>query len=112
MDYYQIDIQVLGLRNLQSGGILPVKKAFIQFNLKSLVSPNEGTALENIKTQPGPTGANPTINSSISFRVPLPTDPLYCPKLVCTVYDYIFVGLNQPLIGSFTIPIGELIHEI
>lgn len=112
MDDYQIDIEVLGLRNLQSGGILPVKKAFIQFNLKSLVSPNEGTALENIKTQPGPTGANPTINSSISFRVPLPTDPLYCPKLVCTVYDYIFVGLNQPLIGSFTIPIGELIHEI
>jgi hypothetical protein len=49
-DDYQIDIEVLGLRNLQSGGILPVKKAFIQFNLKSLVSPSEGTALENIKT--------------------------------------------------------------
>ncbi len=111
-DDYQIDIEVLGLRNLQSGGILPVKKAFIQFNLKSLVSPSEGTALENIKTQPGPTGPNPTINSSISFRVPLPTDPLYCPKLVCTVYDYIFVGMNQPLIGSFTIPVGELIHSI
>jgi hypothetical protein len=111
-DDYQIDIEVLGLRNLQSGGILPVKKAFIQFNLKSLVSPSEGTALENIKTQPGPTGPNPTINSSITFRVPLPTDPLYCPKLVCTVYDYIFVGVNQPLIGSFTIPVGELIHQI
>ena len=80
--------------------------------MKSLVSPSEGTALENTKTQPGPTGPNPTINSSISFRVPLPTDPLYCPKLVCTVYDYIFIGANQPLIGSFTIPIGELIHSI
>ena len=44
--------------------------------------------------------------------MPLPTDPLYCPKLVCTVYDYIFIGANQPLIGSFTIPIGELIHTI
>jgi sugar phosphate isomerase/epimerase len=28
------------------------------------------------------------------------------------VYDYIFVGMNQPLIGSFTIPVGELIHSI
>lgn len=91
---------------------MPVKKAFIQFNLKSLVSPSEGTALENIKTQPGPTGSNPTINSCVSFKVPLPIDPLYCPKLVCTVYDYIFIGANQPLIGSFTIPVGELIHTI
>lgn len=57
-----ININILGLRELQSVGILPVKKAFIVFNLKSLVPPDEGTALENIKTQPGPVGANPTIN--------------------------------------------------
>ena len=49
-DDYQVDIQVLGLRDLQSSGLLPVKKAFIEFNLKSLVGPNEGSALENIKT--------------------------------------------------------------
>lgn len=103
---------MLGLRDLQSVGILPVKKAFVTFNLKSLVAPSDGRALENIKTQPGPTGANPTINSTMSFRVPLPTDPLYCPKLVCAVYDYIFKGINQPLIGTFTIPIGELIYTL
>ena len=26
------------------------------------------------------------------------------------VYDYIFKGLSQPLIGNFVIPIGELQH--
>ena len=31
---------ILGLRELQSPGILPVKKAFVQFNIKSLVPPN------------------------------------------------------------------------
>jgi hypothetical protein len=36
-DEYTIEINILGLRDLQSNGILPVKKAFIQFNLKSLV---------------------------------------------------------------------------
>jgi hypothetical protein len=49
-DDYQVDIQVLGLRDLQSSGLLPVKKAFISFNIKSLVAPSEGSALENIKT--------------------------------------------------------------
>ena len=78
-DDYQVDIQVLGLRDLQSSGLLPVKKAFIEFNLKSLVGPNEGSALENIKTQPGSAGPDPTISSSISFCVTLPIDPLYCP---------------------------------
>jgi hypothetical protein len=82
-DEFQVDINVLGLRNLQSVGILPVKKAFISFHLKSLISPDEGRAIENIKTQPGPTGENPTINALISFKVPLPTSPLFCPKLVC-----------------------------
>lgn len=47
---FQVDINILGLRDLQSIGILPVKKAFVNFNLKSLVPPEDGTALDNIKT--------------------------------------------------------------
>lgn len=47
---FTVNINILGLRDLQSVGILPVKKAFIVFNLKSLVPPDEGTALENVKT--------------------------------------------------------------
>jgi hypothetical protein len=92
-------------------GILPVKKAFIQFNLKSLVPPDCATAIENIKTQPGPAGPNPTINTLIDFKMPLPTDPLYCPKLQCSVFDNIFKAFFQPLLGVFTIPVGEILFE-
>lgn len=46
---FEVDMLILGLRGLQSPGILPVKKAFVQFNIKSLVPPNS-TAVENIRT--------------------------------------------------------------
>ncbi len=74
---FEIEINILGLRELQSTGILPVKKAFIVFNLKSLVPPDVGTALENVKTQPNSPGPNPTINTMIKFVVPLPVKKLY-----------------------------------
>ena len=91
---FQIDINILGLRDLQSVGILPVKKAFIVFNLKSLVAPEDGRALDNIRTQPGAPGSNPTINTLLKFRLPLPKSELFCPTLTCSVYDYIFKGFS------------------
>jgi hypothetical protein len=48
----------------------------------------------------------------MKFSIPLPTDPLYCPKLSCAVYDYIFKGWNQPMIGVFVVPIGELMMSL
>lgn len=104
----EVEINILGLRDLQSVGILPIKKAFLVFNLKSLVPPDDGRALENIRTQPNAAGANPTINTTIKFKVPLPKKELYCPRLACQVFDYIFKGLGQPLVGTFTIPVGDL----
>ena len=105
-------MNVLGMRGLQSTGLLPVKKAFVNFNLKGLVPPKIGTNLKNLKTDPKAPGANPTINTMMQFFVPLPIKPLYCPRLSCQVYDQIFAGFSQPIIGNFTIPIGELIHEL
>jgi len=63
MKEFQVSMNILGLRNLQSPGILPVKKAFINFNLKSLVPPNLGTNLQNLKTEPKNPGPDPTINT-------------------------------------------------
>lgn len=34
---YKVEIVALGLRNLVSNGILPVNRAFMKFNLKSLL---------------------------------------------------------------------------
>ena len=48
---FDVNMLILGLRDLQSPGILPVKKAFIKFMIKSLVPPN-GPSLSNIQTQP------------------------------------------------------------
>jgi len=44
-----LEMLILGLRELKSPGILPVKKAFIRFNIKSLVPP-ESSGIQNIQT--------------------------------------------------------------
>jgi hypothetical protein len=63
---FNVNMLILGMRNLQSPGILPVKKAFVKFNIKSLVPPN-GPALKNIQTQPIAPGSNPTLNTTMKF---------------------------------------------
>jgi hypothetical protein len=108
-DDFNIEINVLGLRDLESPGLLPVKKAFIKFNLKSLLPPALGGTVQNIKTSPSDSGQNPNINTTIKFQLQLPTDPLFCPTLTCEVFDYVFRGKCQPLLGTFTIPIGDLL---
>ena len=94
MHEFQVSMNVLGLRGLQSPGLLPVKKAFVNFNLKGLVPPTIGTNLKNLKTDPKNPGPNPTINTLMQFFVPLPIDPLYCPRLSCQVYDTVFAGFS------------------
>ena len=112
MREYNVMMNILGLRSLMSAGILPVKKAFINFNLKSMVSPEQGEAIENIKTEPSAPGADPTLNTLIEFDIRLPTERLYCPRMSCQVFDSVMMGFSQPLIGNFTIPIGDLIFEL
>ena len=90
---FDVNMLILGLRSLQSPGILPVKKAFIEFLCSSLVPPSLHN-IPNVKTQPGPAGSNPTINTTMKIDVPLPTDPLYCPRLTCFVYDNISLGFS------------------
>jgi hypothetical protein len=59
MREFNVMMNILGLRHLQTAGILPVKKAFILFNIKSMVSPDIGNAIENIKTEPSAPGSRP-----------------------------------------------------
>ena len=99
-------INVLGLRDLESIGIMPIQKAYIKFMVKSLTDPVKAGTLQNIKTVPNQPGSNPNLNTVIKFKVPLPTEELYTPKLSCTVYDQVFMGLSQPTVGTFTIPLG------
>ena len=89
---FSVEINVLGLRNLESFGLMPVKKPFIKFNLRSLLPPEKAQAVTNIKTNPSATGSNPNINTMINFTIDLPINPLFCPKLACDVYDYVYKG--------------------
>lgn len=47
---FKCQVLVLGLRGLVPNGLLPVRKAFIKFNLRSLLSPEKAGAVENILT--------------------------------------------------------------
>ena len=49
-DEYRVELNVLGLRGLVSPGLLPVKKAYIEFMLKSMVPPVAASALETVRT--------------------------------------------------------------
>lgn len=109
---FEVSMNILGLRGLESPGLLPIKKAFLQFNLKSMVPPALGGSLENIKTEPKMAGSDPTLNTLIEFNAPLPKDTLFCPRMAVTVFDSIAMGLRQPTVGNFTIPIGDLMHEL
>ena len=42
---FKCEIMVLGLRKLVSSGLLPVRKAFVKFALKSLLTPELAKAV-------------------------------------------------------------------
>jgi hypothetical protein len=50
---------------LKSSGLLPVKKPTIKFHFNDLLPPKSDYHIEDFITQPGPSGANPTITTLI-----------------------------------------------
>jgi hypothetical protein len=83
----------------------------MRLDVKSMLPPSISAAAKNIETAHNTPGPNPNLNTAIKFTCELPVEELFCPSLTCEVFDYIFLGLSQPLIGSFTIPIGEIITQ-
>lgn len=47
----------------------------------------------------------------IEFTLDLPVEELYCPALACSVYDQVFMGFSQPLLGTFTVEIGKIMQK-
>ena len=76
MDHYECKIRILGLRDLKSLGLLPVRRAFIKFDINSLRSKNEKQALKekkSISTEPKDTGPNPNISTIIKYIIKFST---------------------------------------
>ena len=84
---FKCDINVLGLRNLVSTGLLPIRKAFVKFGIKTLLPLSQAKAVRNVYTMPKEGGSNPNIKTSIQFEVKLPSNSIFCPRMTCDVYD-------------------------
>jgi hypothetical protein len=108
---FTVSLYILGMRNLVTAGLLPVNKAYISLNAKSLVPPKTGRNISNIETKPSVPGINPTLKTTLQLRVPLPLKKRYCPKLQCSVFDSQFSFMGNPVIGNFVIPVGQIMHD-
>ena len=109
---YSFEINILGLRDIKPLAMLPIKKAYIKFEMNSLnVSGEKDDTLPAKTTQPKDKGSNPTINSALKFDLNLPESDIFMPQLQCEVYDYIFSGMINPILGLFLLNIKELITE-
>ena len=109
---YKVDIIALGLRNLISTGLMPVNKAYVNFNLKSLLPVHKAAAVSNIQTQPGDKGPNPNIRTTMQFEVQMPSLSDFCPRMTCDVYDLMFISVAQPLLGTFTLEMGNHVQDM
>lgn len=98
----------MGLRELESFGLMPIRKPYINLRAKSLLPPDKHDSINNVQTDPSASGPNPNINNTLAFNVTLPDDNLLCPSLSCDVYDYIYLGMSQPHIGTFVIDVGDI----
>lgn len=110
IESYNIVINVLGLRGLVSTGLLPVKKPFVKFSVKSLLPSEQAKAVQDIYTIPDEGGSDPNIRTTLKFTVNISSDPHYCPQMTCTVYDKLyFDGMRQPILGVFTLKLGDIL---
>ena len=82
---YTLEITVLGLRGLVSPGLLPVRKAFVKFSVKSILPPSQSKAVADIFTEPAETGPDPNIKTTFKFMANIPGLEAYCPRMTCTV---------------------------
>ena len=111
---YHIKLRILGLRDLQSLGLLPVKNAFLKFDINSLLPHDKKQALAEKKalvTQPKESGSNPNICTILSFDIDLPVDLIYIPHMSVLCYDRIMKGFIQPMLGTFSIDLPKYIAK-
>ncbi len=111
---YHVKIRILGLRDLKSLGMLPVKNAFLKFDINSLLPISQKRALAEekfITTEPNEKGENPNISTIISLDVELPIETMYCPHMSVLCQDRIMKGWIQPMLGTFSIDLPKYIQK-
>ena len=64
----------------------------MQFGFQQLLPADSDQIVPNVSTDPGPAGANPTMNTLIVQKMLLPKDRLLCPSMQVHVNDNIMTG--------------------
>ena len=112
IEEFVVEINVLGLRSLVSTGLLPIRKAYIKFSVKSVLPPAQAKAVSDIFTEPGEGGSDPNIRTTLKVLVNIPANEEYCPRMTCTAYDKLYLaGMRQPILGTFTLKLGDILRD-
>jgi hypothetical protein len=71
-----VKIKILGMRGLQSLGLMPVKRPFIKINMNSFKKVSDSAqgsiVYPDICTEPKEAGSNPNIGDVLNFQLSLP----------------------------------------
>ena len=81
---YDFEVKILGLRDLQSAGVLSVKRPYIDIDLSSIIGwqkKSKYSERTRIQTPTNFYGKNPTIATVLNFSCYLPKDYIFCPTL-------------------------------
>lgn len=107
---HHIKINILGLRDLESRGLFPVKTAGIKIatsSLKSVESMQKGSGFSDLTAISKTSGDNPSIGTVLALSSDIPEDQNIMPVISGTVFEmgYRMFGSDSN-IGSFSINLG------
>ena len=73
-------MKILGMRNLKSKGILPIKRAYIKIDLNTMKELGEEHQKKRVyEILPKESGENPDISTIVTIPLNLPSDIHFCP---------------------------------
>ena len=107
---HHIKLNILGLRGLESTGLLPIKSAGVNIATSSLIAVENmgnGAVFTDLVANAKTSGANPSIGTVLTLSVDIPTDIKIMPIISCTVQEMGFRLFSQnSTIGTFSINLG------
>ena len=108
---HHIKISILGLRGLESVGILPIKTAGIKIatsSLQAVENMRNGAVFTDLVAMAKTSGSDPTIGTVLSLSADIPADVKIMPIISCAVQEMGFrLFGNRNTIGSFSIDLGR-----
>ena len=78
-----------------------MKKPYVKLLVKSMLEPEIQHLHENKTVPPLESGENPNFNIKFHFELDLPSETDFVQSMTCSVMDQLFLGLSQPVIGTF-----------